>query len=84
MKRLVVFLVILVATLVVVDVFFADPERWEGFPRFTRYGESEAVTLRAVFEFALEERKPSPEGLWMGRVVSKPEQIVFYNRMPEK
>jgi len=69
---------------VVLDVFFADPQKWEGFPHLRRYGESATVTLRAVFEFNLNVRKPLPEGLWTGRVVSKPEEVVFHHRIPDK
>jgi hypothetical protein len=69
---------------VILDVYFADPQKWESFPRLERYGQSEAVTIRAIFEFARAERKPSPDGLWTGRVVSEPEELVFENRMSER
>jgi hypothetical protein len=69
---------------VVLDVYFADAQKWEGFPRFEHYGETETVTVRAIFEYGPAERKPPPDGLWRGRVVSKPEQIVFSNLIPEK
>jgi hypothetical protein len=68
----------------VLDVFFADLGQWQGFPHPARYGDSETVTMRAVFEFNPVVRKPLPDGVWTGRVFSKPEQYVFYNRMPEK
>lgn len=67
---------------VVLDVYFADMGKWEGFPHPVRYGDSETVTMRAVFAFLLTDQNPN--GLWTGRVFSAPEQIVFYNRMPEK
>jgi hypothetical protein len=68
----------------VLDVYFADPNKWEGFPHPAHYGDSEAVTIRAIFEFNVATRKPLAEGLWTGRVVSKSQPIVFYNRLPEK
>ncbi|MDB6059815.1 MAG: hypothetical protein JWO95_3659 [Verrucomicrobiales bacterium] len=68
---------------VVLDVYFADAGKWEGFPHRVRYGDSETVTMRAVFAFLPTDQKLSPDGLWTGRVFSAPEQIVFYNRMPD-
>lgn len=69
---------------VVFDVYFADSSKWAGFPYPPHYGGSETVTMRAVFEFKPAVRKPLNEGLWTGRVFSKPGQVVFYNRMPDK
>jgi hypothetical protein len=66
----------------VLDVYFADL-RWQGFPHPARYGDSETVTMRAVFEIKSSEVPPQ-NGLWTGRIFSKPEQYVFHNRMPEK
>ena len=69
---------------VVFDVYFADTKKWEGFPHPVHYGNSEAVTMRAIFEFRPVTLEPPMDGLWAGRVFSKPVQVVFYNRVPEK
>jgi len=68
----------------VLDVYFADPYRWTGFPDPAHYGDSETVTLRAVFEYHLAQEKLRTNGEWTGRVTSEPEQVVFCNRVPEK
>ena len=65
---------------VVLDVYFVDSGEWQGFPHPARYGDSETLTMRAVFEVKPNEVIPQ-DGLWTGRVLSKPEQSVFYNRM---
>ena len=52
------------------DVYFADSYKWQGFPHPVRYGDSETVTMRAVFDT-----------VETGRVVSQPEEYVFENRM---
>jgi hypothetical protein len=66
----------------VMDVYFADSDKWQGFPHPAGYGNSQTVTMRAVFEIHPNE-VPSADGLWTGRVVSQPEKYVFYNRIPE-
>jgi hypothetical protein len=66
----------------VLEVYFADSQRWQGFPNPPRYGDSEAVTLRAVFEIKPNEVPPK-DGLWTGRVLSKPGKYVFFNRTLE-
>ena len=65
----------------VLDVYLADSGQWQGFPDLARYGDSETVTMRAVFEIKSNEVPPQ-DGLWTGRVFSKPEQYVFYNQKP--
>ena len=69
---------------VVFDVYFADTNKWEGFPHPVHYGDSKPVTIRAIFEFSPDGQTPPRTGLWAGRVLSKPQPVVFYNRMPEK
>jgi len=69
---------------VVFDVYFADAKQWEGFPHPVRYGNSQTVTMRAVFGFSPITQEPPEDGLWAGHVFSKPVQVVFYNRIPEK
>ena len=66
---------------VVFDVCFADTAKWEGFPHPARYGDSEAVTLRAIFEYNPGVSAPLADGVWTGRVFSAPLRIVFYNRL---
>jgi hypothetical protein len=68
---------------VVFDVYFADPNRWEGFPHPVHSDQPLIVTMRAVFEFD-PATKTRADGLWSGSVFSKPQTIAFYNRMPEK
>ncbi|HEX5446438.1 MAG TPA: hypothetical protein VFW87_21650 [Pirellulales bacterium] len=63
----------------VFDVYFADPERWRDFPHPLHYGDSQAVTMRAVFEIKPNEVPPK-EKLWTGRVVSKRQKYAFHNR----
>ncbi len=65
----------------VLDVCLADSGQWQGFPDLARYGDSETLTMRAVFEIKANEVPPQ-DGLWTGRVFSKPEQYVFYNQKP--
>jgi hypothetical protein len=69
---------------VVFDVYFADSNKWEGFPHPIHYGDSETVTMRAIFQFGPVTQKAPEDGLWAGRVYSKPEQVVFYVRIPGK
>ncbi|HWY76165.1 MAG TPA: hypothetical protein VN281_11145, partial [Verrucomicrobiae bacterium] len=59
----------------VMDVSFADPETWQGFPE---PGSSpRTVTMRAILDY-----KPDDEArqhsIWTGRVTSKAERIRFY------
>lgn len=63
----------------VLDVYFADSERWGGFPHPPQYGDSQVVTMRAVFEIKPNEVPPK-EKLWSGRVVSKRQKYAFHNR----
>jgi hypothetical protein len=63
----------------VLDVYFADSDRWQGFPHPVGYGNSQTVTMRAVFEVKSNE-VPVSDGLWVGRIVSQPDKYVFYNR----
>jgi hypothetical protein len=63
----------------VLDVYFADSDRWEGFPHPTGYGNSQTVTMRAAFEVKSNE-VPAEAGLWVGHIVSQPETYVFHNR----
>jgi len=63
----------------VVDVYFADSDRWQNFPHSVGYGNSQTVTMRAVFEVKSDE-VPASAGLWVGHIVSPPAKYVFYNR----
>ncbi|HWB59577.1 MAG TPA: hypothetical protein VG733_08795 [Chthoniobacteraceae bacterium] len=63
---------------VVTDVDVMGNEWQPGFPHPDHYGASETVTMSAIFEFktgAYAEK----EGLWTGRVTSKPEKYTFWN-----
>jgi hypothetical protein len=66
----------------VLDVYFEDSQKWQGFPQLTRYGDSEALTMTAAFEVK-PNKVPPKDGLWTGRVVSKPETYLFANRRTE-
>ena len=60
----------------VLDVYFSDPEIWEGFPR--PVNSSRIVTLRAIFE--IEPDKFSTEhSIWTGRISSDPKVLTFYH-----
>lgn len=59
----------------VLEVFFADADVWEGFPR--PQGVSEAFTMRAIFEFQPDDQSRK-HSVWTGRVVSKADKYVFY------
>ncbi len=63
----------------VLDVYFADSDRWQNFPLPVGYGHSQTVTMRAVFEVKSNE-VPASAGLWVGHIVSQPVKYVFYNR----
>lgn len=64
----------------VMEVFFADLDTWEGFP-LPESG-SQTVTMRAIFAF-----KPDDEsrklGVWTGSVVSKADKFTFYHWKPD-
>jgi hypothetical protein len=67
----------------VFDVEFANPEEWDGFPKPLPYGESQTVTMRAVFN--VDPSTVAPElKIWTGQVESPPVTCEFDWRMPEK
>jgi len=67
---------------VVIDVCFADPAKWEGF-HAAHYGDSEIVTMRAIFEVPESEKNAYGNDQWAGRVSSKPGKFAFYNYIPD-
>lgn len=61
---------------IVLEVYFADSDVWEDFPK-PDGGSKSVVSMRAVFEIG-----STPEsvkhGVWTGRSVSETRQITFY------
>jgi hypothetical protein len=62
------------------DVYFADSEQWQGFPKPLRYGDSQTLTMRAVFEVASSEINLET-GCWTGKVESEAASYEFNWRM---
>jgi hypothetical protein len=58
----------------VIDVPFADPEVWQGFP--DRGNTSRTITMQAILEFKPDEAGRQ-HGIWNGRIVSQAEAITF-------
>lgn len=65
----------------VMEVYFADPNKWQGFPHPASFGKPQTATLPAIFEFE-PQKTTSGDPLWSGRITSKPGKYVFDNRMP--
>ncbi|MBI2948754.1 MAG: hypothetical protein HYY23_14035 [Verrucomicrobia bacterium] len=65
---------------IVLEVYFADPGIWEGFP-LPEEGSKVVGSMRAVFEI-----RSTPESakhvVWTGRVISEARRITFY--LPKK
>jgi hypothetical protein len=68
----------------VYEVYFADTNIWEDFPRPDK-GSKVLVSMRAIFEIRESTESAPPgfpshpsRGVWTGRVVSEPRRITFY------
>ena len=60
----------------VLDVYFADADTWQRFPRPT--GGPQTYTMRAVFETSPDEESKK-YSVWTGRVVSTADKYTFYS-----
>ena len=58
----------------VIEVYFADSKIWRGFP--SPDNGSQTVTMQAILKFK-PDHTASQNNIWTGRVVSKPEKVIF-------
>jgi hypothetical protein len=64
----------------VMEVEFANPDQWDGFPKPLPYGQSQTVTMQAVFDVD-PSAVPPDKKLWTGQVESAQANYEFDWRM---